>query len=627
MNAPLPLPPFNPFADVAVGNPWKSKEPDVETINSEAYKGLLGLIRQLGATPNLAALVLGAAGSGKTHLIKRLISGHDVEAVFVYVHPLRDHNRIFTSLMEHVASNLTARPPWLSDSEHVTQLDLVIANVIAAAFDNYLAQNPEDRGRTFLRTIKKWPLKILSFSSSPKWLAFLHNTYEFLKRKSSLGAPMSKRVLKAIFQYVEEPKRDAVATFLSGTIPDERECSALNLEFSEGDWTIEAQEQRSKEVLKAIGGLLEFYRPMVLCFDQLDSLESPQLVRAVGTLFMDIVNETEHILPVGFVRPENWYERFKKILDPAAEQRMASNAFSLTGCNLKQALQLIESRLAWAYDGVQSRPLDSFFPLDRVTLQARLRGITSPREIITVASPLFLKEPAVSVENPLEVVRAAFTTERESILALTEQEPARQDTMVAALKLCFENFRARKGRNCAVVDCSNETVKLAIRSEKESTSEKTAILRVETAAHWRPLTKVFAKLSESLNSKAADFSIVLRDERTPIPPKKGAMPKTVEKLTEFEAVGGKLIYIDYESLADLYALVYTEDKVNAGDLSYIAYPEGLRKEVEHAVLATYVREEFPSKLLDQLVHCLLGAPIAKGGGGVEASEEEIIQAM
>jgi hypothetical protein len=333
MNA-TPLPPFNPFADVAVGNPWRSKEPDVETINSEAYNGLLGLIRQLGKTPNLAALVLGMAGGGKTHLIKRLIAAHDVEAVCVYVHPLRDHNRIFTSLMEQVASNLEARPPWVTEPCHVSQLDLVVSNVVSAAFQNYLKENPDDPGKIFLKTIKKSPLKILSFAGSPKWADLLQNAYEFLSQKPSFHSPMSKKVLKAIFQYVDKAKQEAVGTFLSGTIPDEKGCQALDLEFSEGDWTIEAQEQRSKEILKAIGGLLEFYRPMVLCFDQLDSLESAPLVRAMGTLFMDIVNETEQILPVGFVRPENWDERFKKILDPAAEQRMASNPFSLAGCNL-----------------------------------------------------------------------------------------------------------------------------------------------------------------------------------------------------------------------------------------------------------------------------------------------------
>ena len=537
------------------------------------------------------------AGGGKTHLIKRLISAHDVEAVYVYIHPLKDHNRIFTSLMEQVVSNLATQPPWLIVPYHVSQLDLVVANVVTAAFQNYLKENPDDPGKIYLRTIKKSPLKILSFAESPKWADLLENAYEFLSQKPSFHSSMSKKVLKAIFQYVDKSKREAVGTFLSGTIPDEKECQALNLEFSEGDWTIEAQEQRSKEILKTIGGLLEFYRPMALCFDQLDSLESAKLVRAMGTLFMDIVNETEHILPVGFVRPENWDERFKKILDPAAEQRMASNRFSLKGCNLGEALQIIQRRLAWAYDGVRPRPPDAFFPLDRPTLEARLQGITSPREIITVANQLFLKKPAVSVEGPPEVLRASFTTERERILALTEQEPARQDTIVAALKLCFENCRIRKGLNCAIVDCSNETIKLAIRSEKESATEKTAILRVETAAHWRPLTKAFAELSESLRSQASDISIVLRDARMRIPPKKGGMPKIVEKLTRFESAGGKLIYIDYKSLADLYALVYTEDKISVGDLSYTADSDGQRKEIERSVSRELHSRRIPQRII------------------------------
>jgi hypothetical protein len=208
------------------------------------------------------------------------------------------------------------------------------------------------------------------------------------------------------------------------------------------------------------------------------------------------------------------------------------------------------------------------------------------------------------VEDPLEVLRASYTTEREKILAMTEQEPARQDTIVAGLKLCFEHCKIREGWNWAIVECAGETIKLAIRSAQEPQVEKTAILRVETAAHWRPLTKALAELSASLRSEASAFSIVLRDDRMRIPPKKGSMPKTVEKLTEFETAGGKIIYIDYESLADLYALVYTEDKMSAGDLSYIAYSNGQRKEVERAVLVNYIRDEFRSELLDQLVHCL-----------------------
>ena len=39
-----------------------------------------------------------------------------------------------------------------------------------------------------------------------------------------------------MFQYVDKSAKEAAGTFLSGTIPDEEECQALGLKFSEGDW-------------------------------------------------------------------------------------------------------------------------------------------------------------------------------------------------------------------------------------------------------------------------------------------------------------------------------------------------------------------------------------------------------
>ena len=368
---------------------------------------------------------------------------------------------------------------------------------------------------------------------------------------------------------------------------------------------------------------------MVLCFDQLDSLESSQLVRAMGTVFMDIVNETENILPVGFVRPENWEERFEKILDTAAEQRMASNVFSLKGCNLEQGLQIVQERLAWAYEGHEPGPPDTFYPLDRATVRKVLQGVTSPREIITIANKLFLKKPDVTVEDPLKVVRDSFLAEREKILALTDQEPARQDTITAALKSCFENCKEREGFAFAIRDCSGGNLKVNLLPREQRENQRMALVRVETAVHWSPLAKTFVSLAESLKSRESDYAVVLRDHRMRIPPKNGGMPKTLERLKEFEAAGGKVVYIDYKSLADLYALVYTLDKVTSGDLSYVGSPNGQRKEVERSVLVKYIRDEFHSELFDQLVHFFLDTKIPKKKikrFGIH-EEDKIVQAI
>ena len=114
--------PFNPFADSAVGDPWTSQEPDVPGINADAFRGLLSLAQSLPKTPNLAALVFGSAGSGKTHLIKRLMNNTDVRLIFVYVHPMKDHRRMFTRLIETVATNLESPAPGHQGSDHTTAI-------------------------------------------------------------------------------------------------------------------------------------------------------------------------------------------------------------------------------------------------------------------------------------------------------------------------------------------------------------------------------------------------------------------------------------------------------------------------------------------------------------------------
>ncbi|MGB6067232.1 MAG: hypothetical protein WBG50_20685 [Desulfomonilaceae bacterium] len=623
--------PFNPFVDIAVGNPWKSDEPDVRSINSGAYDGLLRLIRQLDKTPHLAALVLGSAGSGKTHLIKRLLQSRDADVLFVYVHPMKDHKRVFTTLMEHVSTNLAARTPWVNETTHATQLDLTVVNVITAAFEHYLCLNPEDPGRIYLKSIKKDPLKILSFRKSRKWNVLIDNAQEFLKDRPSFQSATSKKVLRALFQYLDKSKREAVCTFLSGTIPDQEECEALGLIYGEGDWSIEAQEQRSKDILKTVGGLLEFYRPMVLCFDQLDSIESPELIRATGTLFMDIVNEIENVLPIAFMRPENWENHFKKHLDQSAEDRIKSQCLSLEGCNVDQALDIVKERLAWAFRAASEVPLDPFFPYDRSMIEKRLKGVTSPRDVLSIANSVLSKgKQPQRREDPTEVVKKQFEAERERLLALGEKEPLRQDTVVAAFKLYFENQKDRHGYRAKNVEVSGGDIRLHAMPTNGAIRERVVEIRVETAIHWNPLGKSLERVKRSLESHLSDFVFLIRDDRCRIPPKKGSMPKTVEKLREFQRAGGHLHYIDYQTLTTLYALVHTWDKIGAGDLSYISGQHGERDDIDLATFLWFVRQEFNCDLLNRLEFQFLEAERAKGQRVLRPSaqkEKEICSAI
>ncbi len=459
-------PPFNPFVDVAVGDPSKSREPDVQSVNKEAFAGLVKLLGSLDRTPNIAALVLGEAGSGKTHLIKRLISVQGDDLIFVYVHPLKDHRRLFSSLLQVVISTLEHPPPGGPQPTVKTRLELMATHVMTAVFENYLEKHPDDGGRPYLETVKRKPWKILSFKKSPKWRTLLTHALSYLSLHASLQGHTAGTILKVLLHYLDESKHEAAVTYLSGSDPDDEGAELLGVKLTEGDFTVEAQEERSKQILKTIGKLLTFYRPMILCFDQLENLDNEPLIASFGRLINDIVNEVDNVLPVGFVRAETWDVRMAPHLDGAAKGRISSNVFHLKGLGLDQAMEIVRARLDWAYSSEsRSRP-DGFHPLQLAKLKEQLLGLTSPRDVLIEANRMFREatqeDSTVPPPDPLRILSDSFEAERERLLADPQKAPARKDVLVAALHLLLTNRDHGKGYQVMSMDAEGP-VDLTIR--------------------------------------------------------------------------------------------------------------------------------------------------------------------
>ena len=94
----------NPFFSGTAIDPWENKDPDVVSLNQNAYEHICGLIRETYQNPNnaLAGLVLGETGMGKTHLLKRLLSytrRNDITAVFASISQLLDPHRPMRHLL------------------------------------------------------------------------------------------------------------------------------------------------------------------------------------------------------------------------------------------------------------------------------------------------------------------------------------------------------------------------------------------------------------------------------------------------------------------------------------------------------------------------------------------------
>jgi len=606
---------LNPFVNTAVGNPWNSGEPDVKRINEDVYEGLADLLRQIRKTPNTGALVLGAAGTGKTHLIKRFVASADVDMIFVYVHPFKDPRTMFASLMREVVRDLEMRPRGHSRASEHTQLESIMAHVVAAGFEHYLRRHPDEGGKPYRKRIVNDPLKILSFRKSPKWSHLLDRTEALLKEQDLLTGPALSRVLRVLFQYLDKSKRDAVLTFLAGMVPDDTGCQALRVAFTESELSIESTEQRAKDVLKTIGVLLHYYRPMMLCFDQLENLHTPEMARSFGVLINDLVNEVDNVLPVAFVRPDFWQERLGPLMDRAPADRLRSREFVLRGLDLDQAMELVRARLDWAYEDVpQPRPHE-FYPLRKNRLEECLQGRDTPRAVLLEANKLIGETP--SAEDPMQIVRKCFDAEREMFLAERQRITLRKDVIVEALRIYFQSRQERSPYKVTKLNTDGTAdLALVIKTPDKRSANRSVEIMVETAVHWKPIQGSLNYLRSRLEDRTADFVFFVRDAGHKIPPKKGDMQKTVLVREAFEIAGGKMKYMGLSDLADLYALVFTSDKIGAGDLAFIADSAGTVRKVDHDLLEKFVLDGFRSEFLTGIEQDFLGVVgSSKGASG------------
>ena len=56
MRSKSPDLPFDPFAPRAVGDPWRSAEPDIATVNAQPFEKIIQLLGQIDKTPNLSRI-------------------------------------------------------------------------------------------------------------------------------------------------------------------------------------------------------------------------------------------------------------------------------------------------------------------------------------------------------------------------------------------------------------------------------------------------------------------------------------------------------------------------------------------------------------------------------------------
>ncbi len=619
----------SPFASSSVGDPWEGQYPSVESINEHAFQGLYTLIRNKARYPGLAcaALVLGEVGSGKTHLIGRLLRHSresDTPFAFAYIQPIEDPEQTFRYLLRELIVNLSHS---IDPSAPLTQIEQILASIFIEIIHARCLSRNGERCELMRDLLCEDPARALGLRlSAASFQALEKEATDLLLRESHHEIP--REFLKVLFQYRIEEKRSAVVNWLKGRVLDEDEAALIRAP-DRSRVSAAALEDECRLILSALGLLLGRYRqPLVVCFDRLENLDTEAQAHSLGKMVEFLVDKARAMLPVVFARGVAWREKFVPMLNYQVTSRLETNEFELRGCTPDQALRIVRDRLAFV---MGEENVDELFPLNREALLRDFSvGFFTPRRVITLANQ-HLRQILASGQAPLvgprERLQEEMDRQYEAILSDFDRYQPDRERLRRALELYLGHLPAesrftvkevrRPGGGERYIDLLCQTRETGSSAGPDSRVSPESVGRPSVgggpgaqsgrgasttgAAAIRPTQIAFiidveehhhavgASLKRAIDFLVASPSrraIYIRDERSPIPER---WKTTNELLSDFTARGGRVLTLGREQAARWYALAILSYAVREGDVM-VTDAGGIARPVTLQDLASYVSE-------------------------------------
>lgn len=558
---------YNPFTSSSVGDPWEATYPDVPSINEHAFRGLCQLITQKTHNPALhcAGLIVGEVGSGKTHLLGKILT-QSKQAHFpysvAYVQPLEDPEQTYRYLLREVLVNL-CHPT--EASSQATQLRRLVTRLLQE-----------------VRPDSPLPARL---TLTPSMFAAMQQR---AVRLLTMAYPaISVRFVQVLCHYAVLEHRAAAMSWLTGRALDDADAAILRVP-SRARATAAALEEEARELLLSLGYVLARYRqPLVVCFDRLENLETDEQIHALGKMIELLVDKVQAMLPITCFRGMQWEEKFRFKLNQHVSSRLETNKFELRGCTPEQALAIVRSRLA----AVPGNPdADTLFPFDAEELLKTFHlGLYSPRRVITLANQrlrqILDEEPPAPV-LPAQRLQEAFASQYQAIV----QDFERYQPDRGRLRRALELYLRYGPPHCTpTASGQDKYLDFATTLRLPDGTLVSAIFLIDVEQHHAAVGACLTRALAFLEDEPSGRAVYIRDARCPFPPPPlwGA---TNKKLQQFKERGGRVVFLDTERAARWYALALLSYAVREQDITVVG-PNHTSRPVTFEEFSAFIAQE------------------------------------
>ncbi|TVU53123.1 MAG: DNA polymerase III [Arthrospira sp. PLM2.Bin9] len=341
----------NPFSSIRVNTPFEY-HPDYGDIYSHQFDTLKAVIHEIKQSPNhqsQGAIVLGEPGSGKTHLMMRLAQEVlKTNRLFFIRHPTNAkavNYHTYTRILESFSEKIPQKK--------LTQLE----QFFAKSFVNILSQTDwvnSDKGKLMIAKLQNDNLSLYERVGKPgtdryrqNWDAIENKILAWWRAKYGLSTDYSSQVLKGIMRfcrYTEISRKNLVRHWLSGNGDADlsEELNQVGLTPWGEDFN---REEFALEAIKTLGQLSLLDEPLILIFDQLESLfdtRHESTLASFGSTVKEILTHVPNSLIILNLFPDRW-ERFQEQFDGSVIDRVSQSVVTLERPSKAQLHQLLKT--------------------------------------------------------------------------------------------------------------------------------------------------------------------------------------------------------------------------------------------------------------------------------------------
>jgi hypothetical protein len=422
----------NPFEPAILPFDRRLPVPDVMSIHARATARLISTVdavRFEGA--GRTALVRGESGTGKTHLLHRVARMLDGRAWFATVDPIGSAPRLLGHTLRRIVTDLAKTgSPFFG-----TALRELAASLLTAGL------NAVPAGPAKEELIERMVGADAGFMQTDS--ALRERCIDACARAlSRANDSVDEDVVRVLLRLWLRDRAPIALDWLRGIELDDEELRMLGVAQPLSDPALAAG------ALRTLGVLAQgCRRPIVVCFDQTETLESIGGQGAVAALFSATrtLASLEGFAVVVTCLEDLWARRFARIAEEHGAPGLEDGAVSLERLGPEDALRIVEARIGAALGDIQ--PPYPSFPVPPRTVIA-MRDL-SAREVLSWCSARLEEmrregelreiEPPVAAVRAVERVQAAALDEawrgaRERVISRAPDKDAFVDGLIWLLR-------------------------------------------------------------------------------------------------------------------------------------------------------------------------------------------------